>query len=144
MRNKTSPRLFFFARNYLGPERPLYPALLVLLAWISPPPPGVGCAGVYLICGCGRGCGLSACFLVVPLSRPRSFAIPGRFALRGGACCLAAPSLSFRHLPRRSVPRLRAGDAISWFFVPLALSIGGSPRFPFLRSAPLPAGRGGA
>lgn len=35
------------------------------------------------ICGCGRGGGLSACFLAVPLSRYRSFAIAVRFVLLG-------------------------------------------------------------
>lgn len=49
----------------------------------------------------------------------------------------------FRHLPRRSAPRLRADSAIPWFCVPLVLSVGGPLCFPFPRSAPLPDGRGG-
>lgn len=41
------------------------------------------------ICDCGCGDGLPACFLTVPLSRSRSFAISGRFALRGRVAWLS-------------------------------------------------------
>lgn len=55
----------------------------VCLLELSPAPGAEGCAGGYLICGCGHGCDLPACFLTVPLSRSRSFAILERFALLG-------------------------------------------------------------
>lgn len=71
--------------------RPLSPVLVNLLALNNPPPPGVGGAGVLSICGCGRGGGLPACFLIVPLSRSRSFAILERFALRGRVAWLSVP-----------------------------------------------------
>ena len=119
--------LFSFARP------PLSSALSDLLAWIIPPPPGVGCASVYLICGCGRGGGLPACFLAVPLSRSRSFATAARFALRGV-------------LLARSVFFLVGLFLICWRVwlscVPLASSVGGPPRSPLPRPAILPDGRG--
>lgn len=55
----------------------------------------MGCAGARLICGCWRDDGLPACFLAVPLSRLRSFAIPWGFAC--GARCLTILSVLFRH-----------------------------------------------
>lgn len=64
--------------------RPPSPLLFpICLLDLIPRPRGVGCAGVYLICGCGHGDDLPACFLTVPLSRYRSFATTARFALRG-------------------------------------------------------------
>ena len=93
----------------LSPD-PLSPALPDLLASACSPAPWRGRRGLLPICGCGRCGDLSACFLAVPLSRSRSFAIPGRFAC--GPCCLAVPSMPFRHLPHLPVPRLLADGAM--------------------------------
>lgn len=54
------------------------------------------------------------------------------------------PACPFRHLPRLPAPHLLEDVALlcSAFRSPYRLAI--CPRFPFPRSAPLPAGRGGA
>lgn len=56
------------------------------------------------------------------------------------SCCLAVPSMPFRHLPRRSVPRLRADAAMlgSASRLPHRLAV----RSPFPRPAILSDGRG--
>ena len=79
-----------------------------------------------------------------------------RTAAAGGAetclltimsCRSLAPARSLcrppRHLPSSACSSLAGGWCDAWLCIPLASSVGGPPRFPLLRSAPLPAGRGG-
>lgn len=78
--------ILFFSR-----PTPSHRLSSICLLGLVPRPRGVGCAGARLICGCGRGDGLPACFPTVPLSRSRSFAILERFALRGRVAWLSVP-----------------------------------------------------
>ena len=74
------------------PSRLLFP---ICLLGLFPRPHGVGCASAYLICCCGRGGGLPACFLVPcrSLAPARSLLPPSSSC---GACCLAVSSVSCR------------------------------------------------